>query len=93
MGHQNSSTADGDVWAPVTADDRSSLVFIGRRVKINAEYYRENVLKTVLKPWADKYFDRRPLVFQQAQHHSAEGARVNQEWLKKATKITESQSI
>ena len=29
---------------------RSPLVFIDRRVKINAEYYRENVLKTVLKP-------------------------------------------
>lgn len=70
------------VWAAVTADGRSPLVFIDHGVKINAEYYRENVLKTVLKPWADKHFGRRPWTFQQdsAPSHSA---RVNQEWLKK----------
>lgn len=70
------------VWAAVTADGRSPLVFIDRGVKINAEYYRENVLKAVLKPWADKHFGRRPWTFQQdsAPSHSA---RVNQEWLKK----------
>ena len=70
------------VWAAVTADGRSPLVFTDRGAKINAEYYRENVLKTVLKPWVDKHFGRRPWTFQQdsAPPHSA---RVNQEWLKK----------
>ena len=34
------------VWAAVSADGRFPLVFI----KVNAEYYRENVLKAVLKP-------------------------------------------
>ena len=29
------------VWAVITADDRSPLVFIDRGVKINAEYYRK----------------------------------------------------
>ena len=38
------------VWGAVTADGRSPLVFIDRGAKINAEYYREHVLKTVLKP-------------------------------------------
>lgn len=70
------------VWAAVTADGRSPLVFIDRGVKINAEYYRENVLKTVLKPWADKHFGRRPWTFQQ-DSAPAHSARVNQEWLKK----------
>ena len=37
------------VWAVVTADGHTPLVFIDRGVKINVEYYRENVLKTVLK--------------------------------------------
>ena len=65
------------MWAAVTADGRSPLVFINRGVKINAEYYRENVLKTVLERRADRHFGRRPWTFQQ---HSA---RVNQEWLNK----------
>ena len=42
------------VWAAVTSDGRFPLVFIDRGVKINAEYYRENILEGVLKPWARK---------------------------------------
>ena len=52
--------------AAVTADGRSLLVFIDCEVKINAEYYGENVLKTVLKPLADKHFGHRPWTCQQA---------------------------
>ena len=48
------------VWAAVTADGRSPLVLIDREVKINEEYYWENVLKTELKSWVDKHFGRRP---------------------------------
>ena len=70
------------VWASITADGLSPLIFIDRGIKIYAEYYRKNNLKTVLKPWADKHFLRRPWTFQQnwAAPHSAD---VNQEWLKK----------
>ena len=70
------------LWTAVKADGRCPLVFIDRGDKLNAEYYRDNVLKRVLKPWADKHFDRRPWTFQRdsAPSHSA---RVNQEWLKK----------
>ena len=70
------------VWAAVTADDRSPHEFIDRGVKINAKYYQENVLKTVLKPWADKHFGCRPWTFEQdsAPLHSP---RINQEWIKK----------
>ena len=48
------------VWAAVTADGRFPPVFIDRGVKVNTEFYRENVLKAVLKPWADKHFGHRP---------------------------------
>ena len=40
------------VWAALTADGRSLLVFIDRGVKVNPEYYRENMLEGALKPWA-----------------------------------------
>lgn len=44
------------IWAAVTADGRSPLVFLDRGVKINAIVYRETVLEAVLKPWARKHF-------------------------------------
>ena len=40
------------LWAAITADGRSPLVLIDHGVKINAEYYRENILESALKPWA-----------------------------------------
>ena len=68
------------VWAAITADGRSPLVLIDRGIRINAEYYRENILEGVLKPWARKHFGRRPWTFEQdsAPLHSA---RATQEWL------------
>ena len=69
------------VWAAITADGRSPLVFIDRGVKKNAQYYRESVLEGVLKPWVAKHFGRRPWTFQQDSAPSHK-ARVNQEWLK-----------
>lgn len=78
---RNQAPAMVMVWAAISAEGRSPLVFIDRGVKINAEYYRENVLEAALKPWASKQYGRRPWTFQQdsAPSHSA---RVNQEWLK-----------
>lgn len=38
------------VWAAVTTDGRSPLVFLDRGVKINTNVYRETVLEAVLKP-------------------------------------------
>ena len=68
------------VWAANTADCRSPLVFIDRGVKINAEYYRGNMLKGALKPWTRKYFGHRPWRLQRdsAPSHLA---RATQEWL------------
>ncbi|CAK9825624.1 Transposable element Tc3 transposase [Anthophora retusa] len=75
------SPAQVMVWAAVTADGRSPLVFLEPGVKMNATYYREKVLEAALKPWADKHFGRRPWTFQQDSAPSHK-ARVNQEWLK-----------
>ena len=44
------------VWAANTADGRSPLVFIDRGLKINAEYFRKNILEGALKPLAHKHF-------------------------------------
>ena len=38
------------VWATITAVGRSPLVLIDRGIRINAKYYRENILEGVLKP-------------------------------------------
>ena len=35
----------------VWADGHSPLVLIDRGIRLNAEYYRENILEGVLKPW------------------------------------------
>ena len=69
------------VWAAVTADGRGPIVFIEPGVKVNATYYRENVLEAALKPWARKHFGRTPWTFQQDSAPSHK-ARVNQKWLK-----------
>lgn len=69
------------VWAAVTADGRSPLVFLEPGVKVNATNYREMVLEAALKPWAQKHFGSRPWTFQQDSAPSHK-ARVNQDWLK-----------
>lgn len=69
------------VWAAVTADGRSPLVFLEPGAKMNATNYREMVLEAALKPWARKHFGSRPWTFQQDSAPSHK-ARVNQNWLK-----------
>ena len=63
------------VWAAITADGRSLLIFIDCGVKLNAEYYRENMLEDALKDLGTQTFrpqDSAPL-------HSA---CATKEWLK-----------
>ena len=69
------------VWAGVTADGRTPLVFIPQGVKINQQVYRESILESVLKPWAQKHFKGSSWTFQQ-DSAPAYKAKATQEWLK-----------
>jgi inhibitor of nuclear factor kappa-B kinase subunit alpha len=69
------------VWAAVTADGRSPLVFLPARVKINGAIYRESVLDAVLRPWSQQHFGTRRFTFQQ-DSAPAHKARQTQQWLR-----------
>lgn len=53
------------VWAAVTAEGRSPLVFIDQGVKVDQKVYRRKVLSQSLMPWARKKFGNSPWTFQQ----------------------------
>jgi transposase len=53
------------VWAGVTADGKTPLVFVDKGVKINAAFYQEAILRGALDPWARQHFAGRQWVFQQ----------------------------
>lgn len=48
------------IWAAIMASNRSLLVPIDRGIKINVDYFLENILQGVLKLSAHKSFSRRP---------------------------------
>lgn len=56
---------DSMVWATVTTESRSTLVFINYGVEINAEHYLKKVSKGALKPWVTKYYGKKSWKFQQ----------------------------
>lgn len=68
------------VWAAVTSDGRSPLVFLDKGVKINGQVYRQKVLEDAFKPWASKHFGQKDFTFQQ-DSAPAHKARETQEWL------------
>lgn len=53
------------VWAGITRDGRTPLVFVPEGVKINQNTYRELVLQNVVESWARRHFGSRGWVFQQ----------------------------
>jgi transposase len=67
------------VWAAISEESRSNLVFVEPGVKINADYYKKSILEAALIPWAKKTFLDKPFTFQQdgAPAHSA---KVCQAW-------------
>ena len=69
------------VWAAVTATGRSPLVFFDQGVKINAEVYRQSVLREGLLPWAQHHFQSSQWTYQ---HDSAPShkAKTAVQWLK-----------
>lgn len=56
------------VWAAITSDGKSPLVFIEKGVKVRGQNYRE-MLKKHLKPWARRHFGARWWCFQQVFDH------------------------
>lgn len=68
------------VWAAVTADGKSPLVFVDKGVKLNQENYRTSILESALLPWAQNHFKNRRWSFQQ-DSAPAHGAKKTQEWL------------
>ena len=70
------------VWAGVTSDGRTPLVFIPQGVKINQMVYRETIIESILKPWAQKHFKGRCWTFEQ-DSAPAHKARPTQDWCKK----------
>lgn len=68
------------VWAAVSKSSRSPLFFVEKGVKIDAVYYREQVLKNGLLPWTQKVFGNRHWVFQQ-DSAPAHKAKTTQQWL------------
>ncbi|VDP13243.1 unnamed protein product [Heligmosomoides polygyrus] len=53
------------VWARITLDKKTPLVFVHRSVKINAEVYQEKILRDVLLPWVAENFVSGQCVLQQ----------------------------
>lgn len=47
------------VWAPVPNNGKLPLKFIHKGVKVNAEYYKQEILATHLLPHADKLHPKR----------------------------------
>lgn len=68
------------VWAGVTENGRTPLVFVPAGVKINATTYQELVLEACVKPWAAKNFKKDRWVFQQ-DSAPAHKAKTTQRWL------------
>ncbi|XP_054719190.1 uncharacterized protein LOC129228534 [Uloborus diversus] len=53
------------VWAGICATGATPLVFIDRKVKINAAIYQQRVLCDVLRPWATEHFGQDTFTLQQ----------------------------
>ena len=67
------------VWAGISKKGKFPLIFIEPGVKVNAEYYLDQVLKKVVKPYGDTIYKNGHWVFQQ-DSAPAHKAKVTQAW-------------
>lgn len=70
------------VWAGVSANQRTNLVFVEKGVKINSHTYRDLILEPVVKQCGHKLFQDQHWIFQQdgAPSHTAN---MIQEWCRR----------
>lgn len=69
------------VWAGVTANGKTPLVFVDQGVKINQQVYRDQILEAVVKPWVSQHFGQDKWTFQQ-DSAPAHKAKRTQQWCK-----------
>ena len=67
------------IWAAVSKKGKFPLVFVEKGIKINAEYYKSNILESVLKPHGDSIYPNEQWVFQQ-DSAPAHKAKISQDW-------------
>lgn len=68
------------VWAAVSHNGKLPLKFIDKGVKINAEYYKQEVLTTHLLPHANRLYPKKNWIFQQDSAPSHR-SKTTQKWL------------
>ena len=68
------------VWAGVSANSRTDLVFVPEGVKMNSTTYRDLILEPIVKRVSGSLFEYQPWTFQQdgAPSHTS---KITQEWL------------
>ncbi|KAI6656174.1 hypothetical protein LOD99_1507 [Oopsacas minuta] len=68
------------VWAGISANGRTPLIFVPEGVKINAATYRQLILEPVIKHSSRNIFRNQLFVFQQ-DGAPAHTANITQKWL------------
>uniref|UniRef100_A0A7I4YY70 Transposase n=1 Tax=Haemonchus contortus TaxID=6289 RepID=A0A7I4YY70_HAECO len=53
------------VWAGITPEEKTPLVFVDKNIKINSETYQNVILRGTLLPWARNHFGEREFILQQ----------------------------
>jgi transposase len=67
------------VWAGVTSDGKTPLIFVENGIKINANNYVNDILEAVVLPWSQQHYGDQPWTFQQ-DSAPAHRANTTQEW-------------
>jgi inhibitor of nuclear factor kappa-B kinase subunit alpha len=67
------------VWAGVTSNGKTPLVFVENGIKINANNYINDILEAVVLPWSQRHFGDQPWIFQQ-DSAPAHRAKTTQDW-------------
>ncbi|KAI6661917.1 hypothetical protein LOD99_9687 [Oopsacas minuta] len=69
------------VWAGVSADSRTNLIFVPQGVKIDSQTYRELVLEPEIASAGEKLFQNHPWTYQQ-DSAPAHASKVSQSWFR-----------